>query len=93
MMSNRASWVFGVITAAGAGIVVVGAFFLAVLDHPFRAVILLGVGMITLGFLRAVWPGQPWFGARNRWSDGFVYVAVGAALVWLSPWTSAVPPG
>lgn len=92
-MSNRASWVFGVVTATGAGVVVLGALLLAVFDHPFRAVVLLGAGMITLGVLRAVWPGQPWFGARNRWSDGFVYLVVGVALLWLSPWTAAVPPG
>lgn len=93
MTSTRASWIFGVVTAAGAGAVVLGAFLLALLDHPMRAVVLLGAGMIVLGFLRAAWPRQPWFGARGRWSDGFVYMLVGVALLWLSPWTSAAPPG
>lgn len=91
-MSRRASWIFGVTTAAGAAFVVVTCFILALLDHPFRAVVLLGTGMVLLGVLRAAWPGQPWFGARGRYSDGFVYMAVGALLLWLSPWTAAVPP-
>ncbi len=91
-MSRRASWIFGVITAAGAVFAVTAAFFLALFDHPFRAVIVLGTGMVVLGVLRAAWPGQPWFGARGRYSDGLIYIAVGALLLWLSPWTAAVPP-
>lgn len=90
--SNRASLIFGIATAAMAVIGTLAVLLLAVFDHPYRAVVLLGGGITVLGFLRALWPGRPWFSSRNRWLDVTVYVVVGLAIIWLSPWTAAVPP-
>lgn len=92
MPSRKARLIFGVLTAVGALAIVVTTLLLAAFDHPFRAVVLLGSGMVLFGILRAAWPGQPWFAARSRWSDGLVYALVGAGILWLSPWTATMAP-
>lgn len=63
--------------------------------HPYRAVWVLGGTIATLGLLRGLWPGDPWFGSRFRWLDVVAYIALGVALIMLSPWVvemSMMPP-
>ena len=91
--SQSASLVFGLATAVLAVVGLLSVFLLALFDHPYRAVVLLGAGMLLAGVLRGVWPGRPWFSARNRWLDVTAYLVVGALLLYLAPWTAAIPPG
>lgn len=81
---------FGILTASGACAGVLLTLILALLGRPHAAVLVLGSGMVAMGVLRSVWPGRPWFSARSVWSDACVYALVGAALLWLSPWTSVL---
>lgn len=87
------AFIFGVTTSAIAILGVIAVFLLAVFDHPHRAVLLLGWGMILAAVLRGAWPGSPWFSARSRWFDVVVYLIIGGLLLWLAPWTAAIPPG
>ncbi len=88
----KAAYVFGVVTAVGAvaGLLAVVLFIL--FDHPHRAAVTLGAGMLAMGLLRGLWPGRPWFSSRNRFLDAAAYVGVGVAILYLSPWTAAGPP-
>ncbi len=90
--SRKSALIFGAATAGAAGLSVLAVLALVLTQHPFRAVLVLGATMCLLGVLRALWPGQPWFAARGRISDGAVYLLVGALLLWLAPWTAAVAP-
>lgn len=90
--AGKPALVFGIVTALGAVAVVIATAVFAICDHPYRAVVTLGTGMVILGVLRAAWPGHPWFSARRRWSDAMIYVAAGAVILWLAPWTAQLPP-
>ncbi len=89
----RASLLFGVVTAVGAVAGILAVALLAIFHRPHAAVLVLGTGMVTMGLLRGLWPGNPWFSARNRWSDALVYTTIGALILWLSPWTALAPLG
>lgn len=89
---KRASLIFGLITAIGVAVGIIAVVVLALTDHPHRAVILLGSGCIVLGVMRGLWPGRPWFAARHRGGDAIAYIVVGAAILWLSPWTATISP-
>lgn len=89
--NSRASFWFGIATAGLAIGVVLGTLLLALTDHPYRAVWMLAAGLLGLGLARAAWPGDPWFGSRNRWWDVAAYVLVGIAILVLSPALSLVP--
>lgn len=91
--SRSAALVFGVVTAILAIVGLFTVFLLALFDHPYRAVIVLGAGAVLAGVLRGAWPGRPWFSARNRWLDVIAYLVVGSLLLYLAPWTAAIPPG
>lgn len=88
---NRGSLWFGVATALLTVVVILGAALFVAFNHPYRAVWMLAGGLIVIGFLRAVWPGHPWFGSRSRWLDVTVYWLTGGALLFLSPWVSLIP--
>ena len=90
--SREASMIFGIVTAVAAALGVLGVVFLALLERPHAAAVLLGCGMVMMGLLRGAWPGRPWFSARNRWFDALVFALVGVAILWLSPWTAQIPP-
>lgn len=91
--SRSASLAFGLTTAVLAVVGLLAVFLFALFDHPYRAVVALGAGMLLAGVLRGVWPGRPWFSARNRWLDVTAYLLIGALLLYLAPWTAAIPPG
>lgn len=91
--SRSASLAFGIVTAILAVTGLLTVFLLALFDHPYRAVVALGAGMLLAGMLRGLWPGRPWFSARNRSLDVTAYLLVGALLLYLAPWTAAIPPG
>lgn len=88
--SARAALLFGVFTAVGVVVVLALAVVFALTDHPFRTAILMGCGVASLGLLRGLWPGQPWFASRSRWWDVAVYVIVGLAIIWLAPSTATI---
>ena len=90
--SGQASMIFGIVTAVAAALGVLTVVVLALLERPHAATVLLGSGMVMMGFLRGAWPGRPWFSARNRWFDALVFALVGVAILWLSPWTAQIPP-
>ena len=76
--SRSAALVFGVVTAILAIVGLFTVFLLALFDHPYRAVIVLGAGAVLAG---------------NRWLDVIAYLVVGSLLLYLAPWTAAIPPG
>lgn len=84
-VSERAALIFGLSTAVFSGLVLLFSAAMALTDHPFRAVLGLGVGVATLGILRAGWPGRPWYASRSKWLDVSAFVAVGLAIVLLAP--------
>ncbi len=90
--SYRASRIFGLITAIGTNLGVLLVLWLAITDHPHRAVILLGGGVIVLGIFRGLWPGSPWFASRHRFLDTIAYIVLGVVIFWLSPWTATISP-
>lgn len=89
--NTRASRWFGVATVIFTVGILGGAAVFVVTDHPYRAVLTMGAGLLLLGLLRGAWPGHPWFGSRNRWLDVLAYWIVGGGLIWLAPWVALIP--
>lgn len=71
-----------------AGLVAVAV--LALTNHPHRAVLLLGGGLVVFAVARALWPGRPWFASRWRWLDVAFYAGLGALVWFLSPFTATM---
>lgn len=87
-VSDRAAFIFGLSTAIFSGLVVLFSALMALLDRPFRAVLVLGIGVAALGILRAAWPGRPWYASRSKWLDVFAFVLAGLVIVLLAPLVS-----
>lgn len=83
--SDRSARIFGITVAGGLSVVLLAVLIFALTGSPYRASIAMGGGMIALGIARGVWPGQPWFASRSRWSDVLVYSGVGVGIVLLAP--------
>lgn len=88
--ATNKSLVFGVFTAAVALGGVALSVVAALLRHPRPADWILAVAVLTLGVLRGLWPGRPWYASRNKVLDVVIYIAVALALLLLSPWTSTM---
>lgn len=88
--STRTALIFGLATAIGSSLAVLGVLLLAVFGHPFRSAVLMGVAIILMGALRAVWPGRPWFASRSKWWDVLAFVVVGLVILYFSPWTATL---
>ncbi len=87
-VSDRAAFLFGLSTAVFSGLVILLSTLMALTDHPFRAVLGLGIGVATLGILRAGWPGRPWYASRSKWLDVSAFVLAGLIIVLLAPLVS-----
>ncbi|WRS31130.1 DUF3017 domain-containing protein [Actinomycetaceae bacterium MB13-C1-2] len=83
--SVRSARVFGIVTALGCALVIFLVLIFALTGSPYRASIAMGCGIATLGAARGIWPGQPWFASRSKWSDVMVYLGVGLAIILLAP--------
>ena len=80
-------------SAQGASIAVVVLSVLAITgfaatDHPHRATLGLVALLYVLAVWRALWPGRPWFASRHRFLDAAVYIVLGSAIWFLSPFTA-----
>ncbi len=90
-LRRRRSFWFGMSAALLTAVTVGGAFYYILTGHPYRAVWFLAGGLGLLGLMRALWPGDPWFGSRSRLADVLAYWAIAVGLLVLSPWVALVP--
>ena len=88
MPSQKATLIFGIVAAIWTAAAMVLSIFLALTSHPYRSAMAVGVGVLVLGILRAVWPGRPWFASRRRGLDATVCIAAGVAILIFAPWTA-----
>ncbi len=86
--SNRSATIFGLTTAVWAAVSLLGVFVFALTDHPYRAAVTMGVGVLVIGIARGAWRGRPWFASRNRWSDVLVYTGIGLLIILFAPLVS-----
>ena len=86
-LKRRWAWVqVATIVLVALSVVAIAVF--AISNHPHRATLGLVALLYFLAFLRAVWPGRPWFASRHRWMDVVLYVVLGSAIWFLSPFTA-----
>lgn len=89
-INTRRSLVFGLTTAGIAGLGTLCAFVLSLTVSAFAGAICLGVFCCTLGILRALWPGRPWFSGRSRPTDAIAYIGVGVLLFVFAPLANTI---
>ncbi|PID97723.1 MAG: DUF3017 domain-containing protein [Actinobacteria bacterium] len=69
---------------------VCAAPLVAYVFRPVYGVWILALLLWIFALLRIVVPGRPWFAARGRAVDAFLYAGIGAAIMYFSPFTAVI---